>query len=97
LGTNLGKMNISEAVIKLIEVKEAQKVLDTFLENEFNKIPKQPRTWKQFKGYRILSPSKISIQYRTGYGGYEFDDDLVIDITDEIRDEKLNILINETV
>ena len=90
-------MNISEAVIKLIEVKEAQKVLDTFLENEFNKIPKQPRTWKQLKGYRILSPSKISIQYRTGYGGYEFDDDLVIDITDEIRDEKLNILINETV
>jgi hypothetical protein len=89
LGTNLGKMNISEAITKLIEVKEAQKVLDTFLENEFNKIPKQPGTWKQFKGYKILSPSKISIQYRTGYG----DDDLVIDITDEIRDEKLNTLL----
>ena len=82
-------MNISEAITKLIEVKEAQKVLDTFLENEFNKIPKQPGTWKQFKGYKILSPSKISIQYRTGYG----DDDLVIDITDEIRDEKLNTLL----
>ena len=90
-------MNISEAVIKLIEVKEAQKVLDTFLENEFNKIPKQPGTWKEFKGYRILSPSKISIRYRTGYGGVSTDDNLVIDITDEIRDEKLNTLINETV
>jgi len=86
-------MNISEAVIKLIEVKEAQKVLDTFLENEFNKIPKQPGIWKEFKGYRILSPSKISIQYKIGYGDFEFIENLVIDITDEIRDEKLNTLL----
>jgi len=75
-------MNISEAVIK--------KVINSFLEND----PKQPGIWKEFKGYRILSPSKISIRYRTGYGGVSIDDNLVIDITNEIRDEKLNTLLD---
>lgn len=89
-------MNISEAISKLleVEVKQAQKVLDAFINKEYNKIPIKPGTWKEFIGYRILSQYKISIQYKTGIGDYEFNDNLVIDIKDEIRDDNLNKLLN---
>ena len=84
-------MNISDAVKILIKTKDYQKFVLTFAKQKYDeKFPDYPKDgWRSFDSFKIINENTIEISYKFGAGDYEYGDSFQVDITDEIRNDKI--------
>ncbi len=76
-------MELNKAVEIVIEADLALKTLNEFAKEKFNEHFKNEKArvgWRAYKGYDILSPTELRINYEYGGGDMEFDDNFRVDI-----------------
>ncbi len=95
-------MNIQESIRAIMSVSIHTKFVAEFARSKYDeKFPSKRITgnynqgWNSYKGYTIISDSKIEVKYSYGYGDIEYDDSFTIDLTPEIRDNKIDEIINK--
>jgi hypothetical protein len=49
--------------------------------------------WRSYSGYVIISEKQIRIDYKYGGGDMEYSDSFIVDITPDIRDQKIEEII----
>lgn len=94
-------VNIQESIRAIMSVSKHQKLLSDFARSKYDeKFPSKRITgnynqgWHSYKGFVIISDSKIEVKYSYGYGDVEYDDSFTIDLISEIRDNKIDEIIN---
>lgn len=89
-------MNIIEAVNKVLEANVANDFLNEFARNKFRELHPREATqsfkWSSYDGFKIIDKKTIEIRYSEGIAGseIEYHDKYIIDISDEIRDLKID-------
>jgi len=88
-------MNLSDAIKILVDSEESRKFILKFAKAKYNeKFPDYPKDgWRSFNKFKIINNNLIEISYRFGYGDYEYEDSFQVDLTDEIRNDKLNNIV----
>ena len=95
-------MNIQESIRAIMSVSNHTKFVAEFARSKYDEKFPSPRltgNYNQgfhcYKGYEILSETKIRVNYSYGAGDIEYDDSFTIDLTPEIRDNKIDEIINK--
>lgn len=90
-------MNIQESIIAIMNVSAHTKAVEKFARSKYDeKFPffkYNKQGFHYYTGYEIYSDTKIRINYSYGSGEIEYDDSFIIDITPEIRDNKIDEII----
>ena len=88
-------MNIQESIIAIMNVSKHTKAVEEFARSKYDeKFPfLKGQGFHYYTGYEIHSDTKIKINYSYGAGEIEYDDSFTIDITPEIRDNKIDEII----
>lgn len=91
-------MDIRESIILIMSVSKHQKLINEFARSKYDeKFPSSKRDyiqgWNSYDGFIIISESKIKINYNYGAGDMEFSDSFIVDLTPEIRDNKINEIL----
>lgn len=86
---------ISDSIKRLISIKEDQILIDLFARKEFYKKFSSKDGFKSYKNFTIISETEIEVSYEYGTtdNSYSFIGKFIIDITPEIRDEKISEII----
>jgi hypothetical protein len=87
---------IQEAVNALLQVKGYQKIVENYAkEKYYQKFPNGLNYWEfiYYNKCEVLDNKTIKVYYKYGTGHHEYDSSFTIDITEEIRQEKLNKII----
>lgn len=94
-------VNIQESIRAIMSVSTHQKILANFARSKYNEKFPPPRVtgnynqgWNSYKGFVIISDKEIKVEYSYGYGDMEYDDSFSVDLTSEIRDNKIDEIIN---
>lgn len=88
-------MNLADSIKIVMESEKSRKFILKFAKQKYNeKFPDYPKDgWRSFNTFKILSKDVIEISYRFGYGDYEYEDSFEINVSDEIRDEKIESIL----
>ncbi len=89
-------MNIGESIIQLINVRKHNQLVNDFARSKYiEKFPpnKNDQGWHSYKGFQIISETKIEVDYEYGYGDMECSGSFMVDLTTDIRDSKIDEII----
>lgn len=87
---------IQETVNALLLIKEKEKIVENFAkEKYYQKFPHGLNHYgfHYYNGYKVIDNKTIKVHYKYESGDYEYNSSFIIDITDEIRQEKLKKII----
>lgn len=87
---------IQEAVSALLQVKDYQKIVENYAKEKYYQKFPHGLNHCEFIYYNkceVVDSKTIKVYYKYGAGDHEYDSSFTIDITDEIRQEKLNKII----
>lgn len=83
---------IQEAIDALLSIKDYEKIVDNFAKQKYyQKFPRKINHYgfHVYNGYEVLDNKNIKVLYSYGAGDYEYNSSFIVNLTDEIREEKL--------